>query len=95
MDTEEEKILTSIARRVDTLIDKEFDRFGIDRGYFDFDLSVKILSIDFQIMEKRTLLTGSKSFCSFCEKETSFYDRTKDIYLCAECFSKVYPPKNK
>lgn len=93
MDIEEEKILVSIAKKVDILIDKEFDRIGIDRGYFDFDLNVKILSLDFQIMEKRTLLTGSKSFCSFCEQETSFYDRSRDIYLCASCFSKVYPSK--
>ena len=97
LDKEERKLLDEIRDAVKEVIDKKFDEYGIDAGYFEFTLKVSILDSSFRKVDEIELFSEeSKGYCIFCRKPTYFYVSTLDYpeigiegYICAECLKKL------
>ena len=88
---EEKEFLRRLGKKIDKLIDREFDKIGWDRAYFDFVVLTKIYSEDFltKIDEMIILDTRRKNYCSFCGDPTEYYDSEQDVWLCPKCFAKI------
>jgi hypothetical protein len=91
-------MLFKIGDKVDKLIDKEMERYGYDRGYFEFDLKVNVLSSNFtDILEEFKLITPNVPRCGFCDKKTRYYDYNRHMNICAKCLNDLEqkPKENK
>jgi len=82
----EEDFLRKLGKKIDKLIDKEFDRFGIDRAYYAFHLDVDILNDEFNKIREYTLIDDNDfAFCKFCRAKTYYYSDELQGYICPAC----------
>lgn len=89
MRIEEKKLFREISDKIDKLIDELFEKYGYDRAYYNFIFKVEILDNELQPVELVNILEDVKvSTCAFCGKETRFYDKDLDLFLCFEHFLK-------
>lgn len=87
--SEDRDLLRQISKEIDSLINKEFEKAGVDRAYFRFKLLVEVLSQEFSKISEEILMEDDRNFCVFCEKPTEFYDKSRDMHLCANCFADI------
>ena len=85
------KFLMNLANKVDALIDKEMEKAGYDRGYFEFLLKADILNDTFNKIEEKTLIddVSKYHYCAFCGKLAYYYLEEVSGYVCAECYKKL------
>jgi len=87
--SEDEKLLNAITKKVQSLIEKECEKQGIDRAYFDFKLEVKVKSYDFSESYSITLFDDDVAYnCNFCHKPTYYYDKDYG-WICPECLRRL------
>lgn len=80
---EEQELLNKIAEEVDKVIDKVLN--GWDRSYFEFILICDVLGTNFEKVKEYILLDDrEKTYCIFCHEPTRFYDKKRDMHLCAK-----------
>ena len=92
---EEDEMLYRLGKKIDKLIDKEFDKRGIDRAYYSFHLDVDILNHEFSKIKKLILIDDDTfKFCKFCGAKTHFYSHDLNAYICAACLG-AYHSGNK
>ena len=90
IDKEEAKFLRKVKEETDNLIDKLCDKYNYDRAYFRFKLMCFLYDESFLKIDEVELFNDDKpQYCEFCHKETYFYYKDRDMYLCAECYSKL------
>jgi len=88
--TEVELFFIKLGEKIDNLIDKEFDKEMIERGYYEFVVKVDILDESFRKKEELTILdTREQHYCLFCKKESHYYCNEEGGFLCAECYGKI------
>lgn len=93
---EEQEFLQGVATKIDKLIDKEFERDGIDRAFFNFKLSCTVLSSDLcDPLVSYQLINDTESLCTFCNAETYYYDRKLGKNICPICLGKLDAAKSE
>jgi len=92
---DEEKFLANLKVKILNLIDKEFEKQCLDRVYFPFFVKMEILStVNLSKLGEVILLDEMTKYCTFCGKETRYYDDNIQGYICINCFSKLYGRKS-
>lgn len=86
MNKEDRSFIEELGKKIDTLIDKECDKTGLDRAYFEFSLKADLLSSNFEKLGSILLLDDHQGYCSFCGIRTYFYDHKNNMHLCAKHF---------
>jgi len=87
---EELKLLNRIRSKVLRIIEKEFEKAGIDQAYYEFTLKVDLLeSATFRKLGEIILIDDHARFCAFCGRKTYYYDYNLHAPICAECYSKI------
>ena len=91
MDKEISKFLVELGIKVDNLIDKELEKTGYDRAYFEFLFKANLLNDAFNKIGEKTLIDDASEYhyCAFCGKEAFYFVDKIDGYVCAECFRKL------
>ena len=89
---DEKDFLMKLGKKIDKLIDKEFEKVGLDRAYYDFFVSTTTLSIDFKVKPINNIIIlddRKKHVCAFCRKPTNYYDNNLQTYVCPICLSRM------
>lgn len=86
---DEQKFLNRVAVAVDKAIDRIFDKEGLDRAYFNFNLTCSILdsSLTGKLAEY-TLIDDNEGFCCFCGVKSLYHSPLIDANVCPECLRK-------
>lgn len=96
MNEDEKEFLQKLGKKIDKLIDREFDKIGWDRAYFDFKILVRVHGMDFvSISDEIVLLDYRKTFCEFCGKPTLYYDHETGFFLCPKCLRELKEGEGK
>ena len=83
---DEDEILYKLGKKIDKLINKEFDKRGIDRAYYSFHLDVDILNHEFDKIKGLVLIDDDTfKFCKFCGAKTHYYSDQLRSYVCPKC----------
>jgi len=83
-----EEFAINIGKKIKKLIDTEFDKYGVDSGYFNFKLTCDLLD-ESGVPNKTVILIEPCGYkCGFCGVMTYYYLKENAMYVCAECFGK-------
>lgn len=89
---EEREFILNIANKIGKLLDKEFEKYGYDRAYFEFIIKVNILNENFRKIDEIVLLNEENSsggWCEFCREKSYYYDNEMQIFLCPKCLKEI------
>ena len=92
---EEDIFLARLKDKILNLIEKEFEKAGIDRTFYPVYLKIDTLGVDFNKVGEVILINEVENFCCFCGKKTQYYDNRLYCYLCADCFKKLFKEELK
>jgi len=87
---EEDILFAKIKDKILKLMDKEFEKAGIDRMYYPIYLKIELLDFQLDKAGEVVLIDEITKYCAFCGKETRFYDSLMQRYMCSDCYSKIY-----
>ena len=83
---EEQKFINKVAELVDKTIDKAFDREGLDRAFFVFELKCSVLDSGLTSkLGEYTLIDDNEYFCCFCGEKSMYHHPKIKEYVCSKC----------
>ena len=95
LDKEEKNFLEEIKRAVENVINKKFEKYNMDKAYYEFIFKVNILDDNFSKTQEIELINDEKEdigFCQFCRASTFYYaDKEYDGingFVCPRCLKR-------
>ena len=84
------KFIDNLTLLLNKAYDRATEKYGIDPSYYPIKIIFTELSEDFSKQTETVLIdTNDYNYCIFCQTQTFYYDKTRDMHLCARCFREI------
>ena len=86
IDKEDYRFLKDVRCAIEKAIANVATRYGNDLAYYNFRVICDVLNINLEKVDEFEVIRGAwGSYCNFCGAYTCYYDRNRDMHLCAMC----------